>query len=368
MEKISIIVPIFNVERYLKDCVQSIQDQTYKNIEIILINDGSTDGSKEICKKIVLEDPSIKLINQANHGLGYARNAGMKISIGKYIMFVDSDDYLPRDAVESMYNEIKNKDADIITANYIKTNDAGKPWESPIFDPVKFPNMKISIKDYDKSFYVMNSSVCNKIFKKDFLLKNNIKFEKKLPAEDAIFSMQCLNLSNEIYFINNIIYYYRQRELANEEKPSITSNCSLEYFKGISKAYKKIYDIFKENKTLAFYRYFYAKSSTYILSKLIDTTLLTDEERLAAIKQIEWLYNLAPQLKVPMCNIELEKIVNDINAKKYFDAIEKCKILSKKRMLLRNEERINQSKPSFDFYKRISKHDKEFEDINSAAI
>ena len=107
-DKISIIVPVYNVEKYLSECLDSIINQSYKNIEIILINDGSTDSSLEICQKYQKNDKRIKLISQANKGLSISRNNGMKIATGKYIMFVDSDDIIHSRMIEVLYKEIKN--------------------------------------------------------------------------------------------------------------------------------------------------------------------------------------------------------------------------------------------------------------------
>jgi len=120
-ELISIIVPIYNVEIYLEKCLNSIINQTYKNIEILLINDGSSDNSLRICKKYQKKDKRIVLINKKNGGLSSARNAGIDKASGNYLLFIDSDDYIEIDMIEKLYNNIKSNNADISICNFFIT-------------------------------------------------------------------------------------------------------------------------------------------------------------------------------------------------------------------------------------------------------
>ncbi len=117
-ELISIIVPVYNVEQYLEKCVKSIIRQTYKNIEIILIDDGATDSSGKICDKLKLKDNRIKVIHKENGGLSDARNAGLKVAKGEYIGFVDSDDYIKEDMFETLYNLNKKYNSEISIVSY----------------------------------------------------------------------------------------------------------------------------------------------------------------------------------------------------------------------------------------------------------
>ena len=118
--KISVIVPVYNVDRYLEICIDSLINQTYDNLEIILINDGSTDDSKLICEKYLKLDKRIKLINQKNKGVSSARNNGIRNSSGEYIVFVDSDDWVDLDYFERLYNAAKKYDSDIALATNIR--------------------------------------------------------------------------------------------------------------------------------------------------------------------------------------------------------------------------------------------------------
>ena len=225
MDKVTVIIPIYNVEKYLREAIDSAINQTYKNLEIILVDDGSTDKSGEICDEYIKVDNRIKVIHKKNGGLSDARNAGLDSCTGKYIMFLDSDDFLEPDAVENMYNEIVEKDADYVIGNYINATEEGEKWEKPVFDLEKYKPFKLSIHDYMNSFFIMNSSVCNKIFKKEFIDKLNLRFIVGLPAEDAIFTTYCFIKSEKVYYIPNLVFNYRQRKGG-----SISSSCSKSYF------------------------------------------------------------------------------------------------------------------------------------------
>lgn len=200
MDKVTVIIPIYNVEKYLKEAIESTINQTHSNIEIILVDDGSTDNSGIICDEFAKKDTRIKVIHKTNGGLSDARNAGLDATTGKYIMFLDSDDFLELDAVENMYKEITEKDADYVIGNYINADEDGQKWNKVIFDTKKYKPFKLSINDHMNSFFIMNSSVCNKIFKKEFIDNLNLKFVVGLPAEDAIFTTYCFMKAKNVYY------------------------------------------------------------------------------------------------------------------------------------------------------------------------
>ena len=116
--KVSIVVPIYNVESYLERCIQTLLNQTLKDIEIILIDDGSPDHCPQICNEYAQKDSRIKVIHKKNAGLGYARNSGLEIARGKYLAFVDSDDYVEANMYEILYNKIKDSNSDVVFCNY----------------------------------------------------------------------------------------------------------------------------------------------------------------------------------------------------------------------------------------------------------
>lgn len=349
MKKISVIVPIYNVEKYLVDCIESIINQTYKNLEIILVDDESTDLSGKICDKYAKQDQRIKVIHKTNGGLSSSRNAGLDAVTGDYVMFIDSDDMFVSDSCEIMYNEIESKNADYVIGNYINCYEDGSLYSNPIFNLDKYKSFKLSIKDYKNSFYVMNSSVCNKIFRVSFLKKLNMRFVEGIPAEDAVFTTHCFIKSKRVYYIPNIMYLYRQREAAT----SISTSCSKEYFEGINKAYKLIYENFLNNNEINFYRCFYAKSMTYIFYKFIDSKLLTEDERLDVLAEMRWFYKLSNELNVPACQQSLSVIINKIIEGYYKEAIDICYVVSDIREHIPKEIRDEMSKPSAEMYDNL---------------
>ena len=131
MEKISVIIPVYNVEKFIEQSIKSVLNQTYKNLEIILVDDGSTDSSGSICDEYSKKDKRIKVIHQDNKGLSGARNSGLDIATGKYIMFLDSDDYFENNSCEILYSEIEKKQADYVIGNYIHTKYNGEKWKEP---------------------------------------------------------------------------------------------------------------------------------------------------------------------------------------------------------------------------------------------
>lgn len=210
MEKISLIVPIYNVEKYLNRCVDSIIRQTYSEIEIILINDGSTDNCLEICNKYKKQDKRIIVVDKENGGLSDARNAGIEIATGKYIMFIDSDDWIDSNMVNRLYSLISKKDACIAQCDFARVyND----------ENIYFNNENINIKVMDSkeamiSIYKNNGVksivTWNKIYKKE--LFNTIRFPKGKIHEDEFTTYKLFDKCKKIIDTDEVMYYYRQRD------------------------------------------------------------------------------------------------------------------------------------------------------------
>ncbi|MBR1803014.1 MAG: glycosyltransferase family 2 protein [Clostridia bacterium] len=351
MEKITVIIPVYNVESYLKECIESVMAQTFQNLEIILIDDGSTDNSGKICNEYEKKDQRIKVFHQENKGLSGARNTGLRNATGKYIMFIDSDDKFENNACEVMYREIEKTDADYIIGNYINMDDDGTKWEKPVFFLEKYQEMKLSIKDYEKSFYLMNSSVWNKIFRKSFLDQLGVEFEERIPAEDAVFTTYCFIKSNRVFYIPTVIYQYRQRYTN-----SISNNCSKKYFDGINKAYRMIYENFRDNNELEYYRYFYAKSMNYMMYKFIDSTKLTKEERIQILDEMRWFYELGITIHIPTILKSVQYIIESIVEKDYEQTLKYCEILGQVRQMLPKELKEKMSKPNAETYQAMSNY------------
>ena len=349
MKKISVIMPVYNVERFLRESIESVINKTYKNLEIILVDDGSKDNSGHICDEYIKKDSRIKVFHQENKGLSGARNTGLDNSTGEYIMFIDSDDLFELDACEKMYEAIERRGADFVIGNYIYIDEDGTKWNSCVFSEEKYNEFKLSITDYEKSFYIMNSGVWNKIFRKSFLDDLNIKFEERLPAEDAIFTTYCFIKSKNVYYIPSIIYNYRQRK-----SDSISVELTHNYFSGINKAYKIIYNNFKDNNQLEYYRYFYAKSMNYILYKFIDSTKIEKEEKIEIIKEMKWFYELGIEIKVPTILKPIKYIIESIKENDYEQTLKYFEVLAQIRKMLPKELKEKMSKPSAETYKEIA--------------
>jgi len=355
MDKISIIVPAYNAEKYLVQCIESILIQTYSNLEIILVDDGSKDRTGKICDDYQKKDERIKVIHQTNAGVSKARNTGLDAATGKYIMFIDADDFYERNSCEILYNAIHQKQADYVAGNYIHTNANGEKWERPLFDQTQYGNFELSMKDYKKSIFVMNSVVWNKIFNREFIERYQIRFIEGAIAEDAIFSIDCYAHAKKAYYISDVVYNYRQ----NENNSSISTSCDRAYFSRISASYKMLYDIFKETDELEFFRYFYARITPYLLCKIVDTDKLEDKDIVETLQELRWYFCLKEQYKVVVLNPYLSTIIDDIIEEQYQKAIEDIKKTRTYRETLTDLQRERMYSPSEELYARMSESEQE---------
>lgn len=211
MEKdlVSIIVPIYNTSNYLYELIKSIQKQKYKNLEIILIDDGSTDNSREICEKFGKKDNRVLFFSKENEGVSIARNFGLDKAKGKYIFFADSDDILDENCILNFISEIK--DYDLICAGYYEM------FKNKIIEK-KITNAKGEIEKDDFLKGVLNNNnikgfLWNKFFRKDIIDKFNIKFEENINfLEDTLFVCNYIKYCNKICMIPSTLYYYRMRK------------------------------------------------------------------------------------------------------------------------------------------------------------
>lgn len=351
MEKISVIIPIYNAEKSFKESMDSVLNQTYKNLEIILVDDGSKDSSGKLCDEYEKMDTRIKVIHKENGGLSSARNAGLDIATGKYIMFIDADDIFEPNSCEVLYKEIESKDADLVVGNYIHITYDGKKWDRPLFDQNIYGNFKLSINDFEKSFFVMNSVVWNKIFKREFIEELNLRFIPKAIAEDAIFSSYCYVHTNNAYYINDVVYNYRQ----NQENVSISTNCTKQYFEGLNSSYKKIFENFETTNNIGFYRFFYARIMPYLLCKIIDTNSLKDDnEIIEVLKMLSWFFIQKEQYNVAVIDEKLSDIIEKINDKQYLEALNKIKETKEYRNSIDEVKKEKMYAPSEELYKRMS--------------
>ena len=203
--KVSIIVPAYNTEKYISKCLISLIKQTLKEIEIIIINDGSNDSTPIIIKKFTDIDGRIKVISQFNQKQGAARNNGMKIAKGEYIGFVDSDDWVDLDYYEKLYNSAKKYDSDIALATNVRIGNGKTKKRLNITEEVFVTTLQDRI---DISNQVKNPCPTNKIYRREMLLKNKITWPEGVYCEDKLFTIQAIYYANGLVTVPNVHYYY----------------------------------------------------------------------------------------------------------------------------------------------------------------
>ena len=202
MTKVSVIVSVYNVEKYLRKCIESLVGQTLKDIEIILVNDGSTDGSQKIIDRFMSQYDNIKCINKKNGGAAESRNMGMLQATGEYIGFMDSDDYIESEMFECMYNKAKENDYDVVECNLHH----------------EFPDGSIDTEECEQytdiGQLLMNGRnvVWNKIYKREWLLASGVTFPVGYIYEDLAFYSKLVANIRSIAYVKPAFYYYVQRK------------------------------------------------------------------------------------------------------------------------------------------------------------
>ena len=238
MPKVSIIVPIYNVEKYLDRCMESLLNQTLKDIEIVMVDDGSPDNCPQMCDEYAKKDSRVKVVHKKNAGLGFARNSGLDIATGEYIAFVDSDDFTDFDAYRSLYETAQKRNADVVYAGFIMQHSDNNESECFVLDKewndkdiVSFLKSLIFDTLPDKETIWM--SVWNAIYKREIIETNNIRFlsEREYLSEDVLFHTMLLPLCNKIVCIPKTFYHYCYNGTSlthcNFKCEKITSNIKL---------------------------------------------------------------------------------------------------------------------------------------------
>lgn len=215
---ISVIVPVYNVEKYLKECLDSLLNQTYKDIEIIIVDDGSTDNSGKICDEYKNKNKNINVIHKKNEGLGFARNTGLENVHGEYVTFVDSDDYVEKDFIEKLYNYMVEQKVDMCKSGFERVNNKRdilsiRKYDNYIYNKEEIKNCFIpriigSLPDKKDS---IEMCVCGVLYKTSYILKYGIKFpsEKILISEDMFFNIDYMKNINKACTIDYVGYNYR---------------------------------------------------------------------------------------------------------------------------------------------------------------
>lgn len=212
--KVSLILPVYNVESYLERAVNSILEQEMTDYEVIFVNDGSTDGSREILEQMVLKNKSFKLINKKNEGSGIARNIGLKHAVGDYVYFMDPDDEIEKNLLKDNYDIISTYDADAIMFGYKEINLHKQLEKNFVNEADKLLENNFEIISELPKISQKNSihAVWNKLYKREFLIKNKIYFSDLSTGQDAEFNWRLFDIINVLVVNSNIYYnYYKNR-------------------------------------------------------------------------------------------------------------------------------------------------------------
>lgn len=226
--KVSVVVPVYNTEKYLKQCIDSITSQTLEEIEIIIVDDGSMEECASLCDELANGDERIKVIHKENEGQGLARNCGIQAANGEYIGFVDSDDYINLNMYESLYKVATENDADIVIGGitFVGGNTFGKSGEyteknyfdkDTIFKKEDIKNLILGVVGalpFEKDDSRYGVSVCKNLFRRSVLYDEKLEFlsERKIVSEDAIFMVDFIKCAKKAVGISGAFYYYRRND------------------------------------------------------------------------------------------------------------------------------------------------------------
>lgn len=243
MAKVSIIVPVYNTEKFLEKCLNSLIGQTLQDIEIVCVNDGSTDNSLKILTDYANKDSRIIIINQENKMQGAARNAGTAVATGEYIGFVDSDDWVDLDYFEKLYNTAKKYDMDIALATNVRVKNDNLKKRLDIKEEKVYSDLQSKI---DVCEQWKNECPTNKIYRLSMLREKHIKWPEMMYCEDKLFTMKAIYFANGIVTVPDTYYYYYWN-------PKSTVNFSLKahhsrYLRHKNIARQKVLNFLKEKK------------------------------------------------------------------------------------------------------------------------
>lgn len=307
--KLSIIVPIYNSQKYLSRCLDSVSGFPFKNMECILINDGSTDGSLNICEYYVQKDCRFKLITKDNSGVSAARNTGIKKANGKYLFFLDADDYLNEAGYNHLINAVE-KGYDFYAFSYFTLNEDNSVCEE-LFDFTTKGNTDLNIAYYSLLASAKLNTCWGKLLKADIILKNNITFPADMRAgEDAVFIINCMKHVKTCCIENYSILYYRQH--SSSTMRTIDLNIKLA---DLEILYYQRIEFIKELSLSEFENDMYRQLFSVITNLLLEVTLIySNKDIMAKYKSI-------------IENKMTEKIVNKLSIRKLTPTFKKIEYI-----------------------------------------
>lgn len=301
-ELVSVVVPVYNAQKYLQACVDSIINQTYRNLEIILVDDGSTDQSGMMCDEYAGKDKRVKVIHKENGGNGDARNTGYAQAIGKWLVMADNDDLLHPQQIEILLNVAKAKNADIVVGNYKPITDEEQPVNTLITDEV-YRKAEVLTENHlcDDEFLKKRSMILttpwSKIWKKS--LYEDVKFPKKSKHDDTWTTWKAYEKAKTVVFVDEVLHYWRNNP------QSFSRIFDLSHLEGID-AYAEQLDYFIKNKKQ---RYVEIVFDEYLEMFFWCYNRMCENKA--------ELSNLEPYLKYMRNNIGYVKISKTISIKKW---------------------------------------------------
>ena len=339
--KVSVIIPVYNVEKYLDRCVQSVLNQTLKEIEVILVDDGSPDNCPQLCDEYVKMDNRVKVIHKENQGLGFARNSGMEIATGEYIAFVDSDDWIKVDMYEKLYRIGMKNNSDIVVgghSDFVNNNPVITkihPLARKIYKEKKEileirKNLFGHAPD-DKTIEAFPMSSCMSLYKKSFINENNLRFYKGI-SEDTIFNLDAYKDANSITFTEYTDYCYR-KEGQNSITQTFSSDKILKYKQFLEKLFEIAYMEENEENVIRVKKTAIDYSRLYV--GILENSKLSLKEKKKYIEkfidEMGHFWRDYPIKKLPM----QQKIFQILIEKKYYFLV---LLLSKVRKLLKKKK------------------------------
>ncbi|MBE6501043.1 MAG: glycosyltransferase [Methanobrevibacter thaueri] len=306
MYDVSVVIPVYNVEKYLKECLDSVCNQTLENIEIICVNDGSTDSSLDILNDYAERDGRIKIISQSNRGLGASRNTGLREASGKYVYFLDSDDYIDLTCLEKLVSNADSNDSDVVLFKFQNVDDhknlhkRGVDFKiDDIFGEIDYNNFTFTYHDVRR--HVMNSaySACLKLYRREFIIP--FEFPEGLWFEDVLVHVEVMLNAKRISFVPEFLYNYR----SNPTSISNTKETGFYIFNAID----LVEDYLRDND---YYEEFVNEFTYFKIVQILRYIVSTDSEE---------YFNRA---KEEFANTEIknEKSIKKKYLKKYYCVLE----------------------------------------------
>lgn len=299
MPLVSVIIPVYNTEKFLHKCINSVLTQTLKDIEVLLINDGSTDDSGKICNEYAHKDKRVHVMHIQNQGVSHARNKGLEAAKGKYISFVDSDDWIDADMIEVLYQLIQTSHADLSTCGYVIEDENGNIIYKINEESTYILNKWDALSSlFDDKYYRYKGNLWDKLYNKDIIERNRLRFNEQIYYnEDRLFIFQYLNFCYSATYITIPYYHYIMRSSSAMNSYQKTYNKNMCTFMDAFDIMTSISGIFPSSVKCIM-------SIDYILSSISFFTRYTHDisvseiwNRLMTMKKYNFKY-LPVQLKI----------------------------------------------------------------------